>query len=855
MSENANQKCPQCGAEMPGGSMGRVCPRCAAAFLKADPSEITGEPSASRRPFTPPRVAELAPLFPQLEILELIGQGGMGAVYKARQKELDRIVALKILPPGVGGADFAERFAREAKALARLNHPGIVTLYEFGRSDGLFFFLMEYVDGATLRQVLHGGRISPREALAIVPAICDALQYAHDQGIVHRDIKPENILLDRRGRTKVADFGLAKLMESGGAVSDVDSSAPAMASAATQAGKVLGTPQYMAPEQVEHPASVDHRADIYALGVVFYQMLTGELPGKRVEAPSTKVQIDVRLDEVVLRALEKNPDRRYGQASQIKTAVETIAATEKQPGASPQPPPSGVADPSTIGKRPRLLATAASEPSLRAARIQAVERDIVLPLRLMVIIFVGYYFFFAGWFDVYGLRGAPDWVTENAALLKGWLVAYALLTVVLGILICTKRLSLPRIAWVVFAGGVLDCILMAALTFVCEPSGFDTKLYLVFAMLILHNAWSIPSAFPQLLLNFLTIGSFVAGGVLDTAINPRAPVMDVGSMLHENPVERVVVLLTWAICCCVIQVLFDKRKPGEAELGGPGRATPSAGQKTAPGQSVIAVWKVFSILALLMLSYYLWWAFRASTARSAALRARAQVQGVVRNGQANLVSATAARTGDIGVRIQSLGTVESSNSIVFTIAENSCQEVIRKFDAHQTLAVEATNSQGEKFGHGFLSGVDNVIDTSTGTLKCKATLIPEGENLMVPGFFLTVSLLLEMKHGVTLVATAAVQRDAQSAFVWVIQADQTVRRRTVRVGTIDVDWTEIQSGLSPGEMVASSGFNHLSEGQKIHHYFLVVKPESVQASGNGPLTYQWLFNSTNVTAATNAVQK
>ena len=168
------------------------------------------------------QVADLAPLFPQLEILELIGQGGMGAVYKARQKELDRIVALKILPPGIGDAAFAERFAREAKALARLNHPGIVTIYEFGRSNGLFFFLMEFVDGATLRQVLHGGRISSREALAIVPAICDALQYAHDQGIVHRDIKPENILLDRRGRTKVADFGLAKLMQSGGEASNLE---------------------------------------------------------------------------------------------------------------------------------------------------------------------------------------------------------------------------------------------------------------------------------------------------------------------------------------------------------------------------------------------------------------------------------------------------------------------------------------------------------------------------------------------------------------------------------------------------------------------------------------------------------
>ncbi|HTY88197.1 MAG TPA: protein kinase [Candidatus Acidoferrum sp.] len=257
----------------------------------------------------------------------------MGAVYKARQKELDRIVALKILPTGIGNDPaFAGRFAREARALAKLNHPGIVTLYEFGQANGLFFFLMEFVDGVNLRQLLHAGRLAPREALAIVPQICDALQYAHDQGIVHRDIKPENILLDRRGRVKVADFGLAKLVEGrdaplGRPDSGEGTSGPDVPTALTAAGKVMGTPNYMAPEQREHPDAVDHRADIYALGVVFYQMLTGELPGKRIEPPSNKVQIDVRLDEVVLRALEKQPERRYQQASVLKTQVETIAMT------------------------------------------------------------------------------------------------------------------------------------------------------------------------------------------------------------------------------------------------------------------------------------------------------------------------------------------------------------------------------------------------------------------------------------------------------------------------------------------------------------------------------------------------
>ena len=151
----------------------------------------------------------------------------------------------------------------------------------------LFYFLMEFVDGVNLRQLLHAGRVSPREALAIVPQICDALQFAHDQGIVHRDIKPENILLDRRGRVKVADFGLAKIVgNDGGADLPVSQGNEAAqqhrpTNDLTDAGKVMGTPQYMSPEQIAAPGEVDHRADIYALGVVFYQMLTGELPGKR----------------------------------------------------------------------------------------------------------------------------------------------------------------------------------------------------------------------------------------------------------------------------------------------------------------------------------------------------------------------------------------------------------------------------------------------------------------------------------------------------------------------------------------------------------------------------------------------
>lgn len=302
--------------------------------------------------FHPPSIEELAPLFPQFEILTLIGQGGMGAVYQVRQKDLDRIVALKILPPAIGEtAGFSDRFAREAKALARLNHPGIVTIHEFGQREDFYFILMEFVDGVNLAQLMRTGRIAPREALAIVPQICDALQYAHDQGIVHRDIKPENLLLGRLGRVKVADFGIAKIVgptssfvvaPSGGLESEdrLKAEQPAF----TEAGKIIGTPQYMAPEQIDHPCEVDHRADIYSLGVVFYQMLTGELPGKDLHSPSRKVQIDVRLDEVVLRALEENPDLRFQNATLFKTQVETIAG-----GVGNRPLESGVLGNESLG--------------------------------------------------------------------------------------------------------------------------------------------------------------------------------------------------------------------------------------------------------------------------------------------------------------------------------------------------------------------------------------------------------------------------------------------------------------------------------------------------------------------------
>ncbi len=282
--------------------------------------------SPPAQPPLPPE--QIAPHFPQLEILECLGRGGMGVVYKARQKSLNRFVALKLLAPErVNDANFAGRFTREAQALAALNHPNIVTIYDFGQAGGFYFLLMEFVDGANLRQLLRARNLTPEEALGIVPPLCDALQFAHDRGIVHRDIKPENLLLDKSGRVKVADFGIAKMLGAPGGTGNTDS--PDFPDNATQAG--MGTPGYSAPEQKTDPQRVDNRADIYSLGVVFYEMLTGELPGKRLEPPSAKVHIDVRLDEIVLRALENKPDRRYRQVSEVKALVDTIVVTPANP--------------------------------------------------------------------------------------------------------------------------------------------------------------------------------------------------------------------------------------------------------------------------------------------------------------------------------------------------------------------------------------------------------------------------------------------------------------------------------------------------------------------------------------------
>ena len=285
-----------------------------------DPGELlarglnTVQPSEGATGWTPPAPEELARLLPQYRIEALIGHGGMGAVYKGRQPALERAVAIKLLPAEVASdGQFIARFHREARTLARLQHSGIVSVYDFGQTgEGNPYFVMEYVDGTDLQRILRGPGLESGQALELIGQICEALHYAHRQGVVHRDIKPANILVTQDGRAKLADFGLARpLNESGGTL--------------TERRVVMGTPDYMAPEQRDGHA--DHRADIYALGVMLYEMLTGERPHGIFEPPSHRVRIDVRLDEVVIKALQHEPDRRYQQASEMKTDVDIIRTT------------------------------------------------------------------------------------------------------------------------------------------------------------------------------------------------------------------------------------------------------------------------------------------------------------------------------------------------------------------------------------------------------------------------------------------------------------------------------------------------------------------------------------------------
>ena len=289
--------CSQCQKEVAADAPGGLCPVC---VLKgASESHVVAG--------VPP-VSAMQAAFPQFKIVDCIGRGGMGIVYRAEEKDGGRAVALKVLDPSFNEeADFAERFEREARMLEELKHPNIVSIYDFGKTEEFFWLTMELVDGVNLRQAMQTEGFTPEQALEIIPALCSALQYAHDNGVYHRDVKPENILLGTSGVVKVADFGIARMV---GEKAEFT---------LTKTGSALGTTAYLAPEQIESPGDVDHRADIYSLGVVFYEMLTGRLPLGRFPAPSKKSGSSPDLDEVVFRALEKEREDRFQQAGDFSS--------------------------------------------------------------------------------------------------------------------------------------------------------------------------------------------------------------------------------------------------------------------------------------------------------------------------------------------------------------------------------------------------------------------------------------------------------------------------------------------------------------------------------------------------------
>jgi len=310
----------------------------------------------------PPTVERMQELLPQCQFVERIGRGGMGAVYTAIQLSLDRRVAVKILAPGIrddGRARLAERFRLEARTLARMSHPCIVQVHDSGQTaDGQMYFVMEYIDGTDVQRLLReSGPLAPEQALAITAHVCDALEYAHGLGVIHRDIKPANVLISRDGGVKIADFGLAK------ALGD-------QSEELTRANMVMGTPHYMAPEAMRAGIEVDGRADLYAVGVMLYTMLTGQVPTGRFEPPSRHTGCDPRFDGIVDKAMQADRERRFQSATELRHALDTIltapvprAEADSAGGFTGTPAPSG-ARPSGGGGNTEQTALDSAKPGL-----------------------------------------------------------------------------------------------------------------------------------------------------------------------------------------------------------------------------------------------------------------------------------------------------------------------------------------------------------------------------------------------------------------------------------------------------------------------------------------------------------
>jgi len=282
----------------------------------SDPATPTPRTTGGNARWEPPSPAELQGQMPGYTIEKLLGRGGMGAVYRGVQTNLDRPVAIKILPPGVEKEDpsFAERFKSEARLMARLTNPAVVGVYDFGTNlGGQLYFAMEYVDGSDVSQMIAAqGKLPPEHALAITAHVCDALQAAHELGIVHRDIKPANVLLNMKGQVKVADFGLAKVEDPG-------------QHGLTKTGYAMGTPDFVAPEALMLGTAVDGRADLYAVGVMLYQMITGNSPRGAFRPASVLVPgLDPRFDAIIMKAMQHDRSDRHQSAAELRRELDVI---------------------------------------------------------------------------------------------------------------------------------------------------------------------------------------------------------------------------------------------------------------------------------------------------------------------------------------------------------------------------------------------------------------------------------------------------------------------------------------------------------------------------------------------------
>ena len=326
--------------------------------------------------FEAPEISVLAPLFPGYEIECLIATGGMGAVYRAVQKSLDRTVAIKILPHEFSNdAAFCAGFEAEAKAMARLNHPNLIGVYDFGEVNGMLYIIMEFVPGKSVFHSAHGIAIDAKEVVRLVSGVCSGLSHAHENGILHRDIKPSNILLDHNAQPKIGDFGLAR----------------PIGTKVQEGEEIFGTPHYTAPEVVDSPHSVGYRADIFSVGVMLHELLTGKLPAEDLRPASAITYCDPRFDAIIRRATNPLPDLRYTSAKEMNNDLQAITLASGPKITAPRNP-AGNGPPRPVSGPGRPLSQPSPRRLPQSSSSSSPSGIIILILAILVLI-AAYIFF------------------------------------------------------------------------------------------------------------------------------------------------------------------------------------------------------------------------------------------------------------------------------------------------------------------------------------------------------------------------------------------------------------------------------------------------------------------------------